>query len=1118
MDLDDVRRKRLRLFNPGVDASDTSQPPPQASSAPPAQPVATDMSADEQMARQLQAEWEQEDAAQEATIAPSMPQADPEAMASAGGMPLDADQDERVARQLQEQYNKENSEPSNLTGEPQKSDSNPLGDAGKQAAVPGFPPLAKAKRRSAPGARRPSLPATIAVVAEAVDESEHALAVRNYVKRLKTKCGGCGKTSLDNLEIIVTDRAKKVKAIAKKSSEQGTNSYSTCVIDSGVQCYSCTAKTCMGCGEVMSDGSGDTTEAFEMSMDGYRIVWHCDRGRLAFVWLLLCIYDHLATHNKPQTKVSAAVSTPTKNPSGPQGTRGRARGSVPAGIGYGGNDEFDGYDDYEPDSASDDEDEMINEQLQSPFAMPPGAQFPPSLMQYKYGPGQKLGGEPTAPPSGNNVESNVPGAPPAASNPQMPPYSPFSALASGNGPQGPPGSVFGYSAGYSGSNKPPAKKSGVHGFSDLKHSASAAYGKPSSPQPFRKLELDEAENAALLKAMSGANKWAGSGAAFSPYLSRRNKREQSPERIWEDPDDTLTAVCLAIILPALPSIEGRGMPTGFDFEPPSTLPRMLLRSSILDRAAELLRNDGIDDVARRTSTYQPMIDFVRALYSHPVTSSAVSSPRDVNRACHDLLKVSLSKPTRMPAEPQQTSKPVISCLRDLTSQSKLMLANAFGVNRKEFESDEAQQMLTICESVVDLAELVEANGCAEGAKSNVDDTTAGAKPQRGDNSQEELALSEVPDEVMLENHAYGTEARRQSDPPAGRMRHLIKEVTRLKTSLPPGIFVRYGASRLDVMKILIVGPSDTPYSNGLFEFDLYCGLDFPQSPPKMTFRTTGGGRAHFNPNLYTCGKVCLSLLGTWQGEKWRPNQSTILQILVSLQAMVLCDEPHCNEPSYEGDRGTPQSKAYNRRLYPLTVKFAMLDWLESTKYDLSREAYGSSKSSGRRLGDADEGTTESAVGKGKQGSIWDEVVENHFADQKPILDVIAKWVKDTPLKKPGKGKSRMMPPSSAFMGTGWAGKTLASDLKPGTALGGEPPVDEDTTAAQYVTDQQRVHGDDRMDGHAQDKAASTPNLIAQLKGALNQLEANGGGGGYHGHAFPPGQFDEEEQQDYDEEM
>jgi hypothetical protein len=37
----------------------------------------------------------------------------------------------------------------------------------------------------------------------------------------------------------------------------------------------------------------------------------------------------------------------------------------------------------------------------------------------------------------------------------------------------------------------------------------------------------------------------------------------------------------------------------------------------------------------------------------------------------------------------------------------------------------------------------------------------------------------------------------------------------------------------------------------------------------------------FNPNLYNCGKVCLSLLGTWaggQGESWDAQASSAFQV------------------------------------------------------------------------------------------------------------------------------------------------------------------------------------------------------------------------------------------------
>ena len=56
--------------------------------------------------------------------------------------------------------------------------------------------------------------------------------------------------------------------------------------------------------------------------------------------------------------------------------------------------------------------------------------------------------------------------------------------------------------------------------------------------------------------------------------------------------------------------------------------------------------------------------------------------------------------------------------------------------------------------------------------------------------------------------------------------------------------------------MLITGPSDTPYANGCFEFDVFFPPEYPKSPMLVHMRTTGQGRVRFNPNLYNDGKVC----------------------------------------------------------------------------------------------------------------------------------------------------------------------------------------------------------------------------------------------------------------------
>ena len=53
-------------------------------------------------------------------------------------------------------------------------------------------------------------------------------------------------------------------------------------------------------------------------------------------------------------------------------------------------------------------------------------------------------------------------------------------------------------------------------------------------------------------------------------------------------------------------------------------------------------------------------------------------------------------------------------------------------------------------------------------------------------------------------------------------------------------------------------------------------------------------------SLYNCGKVCLSLLGTWAGPGWVPDVSTLSQVFLAVQGQILIENPYCNEPGYEG--------------------------------------------------------------------------------------------------------------------------------------------------------------------------------------------------------------------------
>eukprot|EP00933_Yihiella_yeosuensis_P029220 TRINITY_DN22886_c0_g1_i1.p1 TRINITY_DN22886_c0_g1~~TRINITY_DN22886_c0_g1_i1.p1 ORF type:complete len:335 (+),score=35.02 TRINITY_DN22886_c0_g1_i1:134-1138(+) len=137
----------------------------------------------------------------------------------------------------------------------------------------------------------------------------------------------------------------------------------------------------------------------------------------------------------------------------------------------------------------------------------------------------------------------------------------------------------------------------------------------------------------------------------------------------------------------------------------------------------------------------------------------------------------------------------------------------------------------------------------------------------------------------------------------GAVRRLLQEQAGLsKEGLQEqGIYHKFDETHPHKAVAVIVGPNDTPYARGLYLFEFAFPNDYPLRPPRAIFRTTGDGRVRFNPNLYSNGKVCLSILGTWPGPSWVSSLS-FRTVLLSLQSL-FCHHPLQNEPGYEEAAG-----------------------------------------------------------------------------------------------------------------------------------------------------------------------------------------------------------------------
>jgi ubiquitin-conjugating enzyme E2 Z len=165
------------------------------------------------------------------------------------------------------------------------------------------------------------------------------------------------------------------------------------------------------------------------------------------------------------------------------------------------------------------------------------------------------------------------------------------------------------------------------------------------------------------------------------------------------------------------------------------------------------------------------------------------------------------------------------------------------------------------------------------------------------NNKSDKNSNNLGNSVIQQSSNFDTlkESKRQNVISKETVTRLLKDVRNITKNPLNDNGIYYQHDDTDMMKgyAMIEGPTDTPYFSGFYFFEIAYPTDYPHSPPVLKFCTNGDG-IRFNPNLYTNGKVCISLLNTWRGEQWTSCQ-TISTVLLTL-CTLLCEEPFLNEP------------------------------------------------------------------------------------------------------------------------------------------------------------------------------------------------------------------------------
>ncbi|KAG9238285.1 hypothetical protein BJ875DRAFT_480527 [Amylocarpus encephaloides] len=416
----------------------------------------------------------------------------------------------------------------------------------------------------------------------------------------------------------------------------------------------------------------------------------------------------------------------------------------------------------------------------------------------------------------------------------------------------------------------------------------------------------------------------GNGTGYADWGLGGSQSGDIDYRVQDDQTDRLMTELLDLLRAFLPSTVPE---SSFDKQPPAEFFSVLRLSLLIDRVTVLLRNDSIPNMSQRASLYHAVLAFVTSIARQPPLVSILTDSRPEKKSTPGLR--ALGDEANAGEFVYDNSRGgllanLVRSARDSFRQAQTFTALSSGPTKSGLGPDDGEEVavsLAVCKAIM---------GFKESVRWSAPDALRAIEGKTRDPWTEYWEANKVvmTDDV-LRSHRFYPRRNGFDGQPRGRMAAMLKEIASLTTSLPPGIFVQVGESRPDVCKILIVGPPGSPFEGGLFIFDMYLPMSWPQDPPVIYLVSkqessddAGPSGVPFHEHIRGDGTVCLSLLNTTGGkpsERWQPRRSTLLSVFVSIQAMIL---------------GSPEEHSHTDPIVPryrlFTVKHAMLRWLSGS--------------------------------------------------------------------------------------------------------------------------------------------------------------------------------------------